>query len=310
MTTPTRILITGANGQLGRALAAHFENLASASPASILVQALDRSQCDLESPEQVRSVVQAFRPHVIVNAAAHTAVDQAETDRDRAWAINASAPGLLAHEAKALGACLIHYSTDYVFEGEGDQAWVESDACKPRSVYGASKLAGEQAIAASGAHYMIFRTSWVYAAHGANFMLTMLKLASDRETLSVIDDQWGVPTWVGRIVAVTEKAVNLIREGKADALDGIYHLCPAGETTWYRYAAKIFELAVDPARKLRTLTPITSAQYEINMRAGAPERIVAKRPHNSRMNCGKLEKAFGLSLPSWEADLAECLGSR
>ena len=310
MSKPTRILITGANGQLGRALATRFANLAAASPQSLEIESLGRSQCDLESPDMLRQVVRGFRPDIIINAAAHTAVDQAEIERERAFAINATAPGILAAEAKALGAWLIHYSTDYVYQGEGDKAYVETDACAPRSVYGASKQAGEEAIAASGARHIIFRTSWVYAAHGANFMLTMLKLAADRETLSVIDDQWGVPTWVGRIVAVTEKAVNQLCGGQAQSLEGIYHLCPRGETTWYRYAAKVFELAPDPQRKLRTLTPITSAQYESNMRAGAPDRIVAKRPHNSRMDCSKLEKALSFDMPQWDADLAECLRSR
>jgi dTDP-4-dehydrorhamnose reductase len=308
-TAMTTILITGASGQLGRALSLRFHDLAQKPGTQINVLSLDRSQLDLAQPDSVRQTLRRLQPNIIINAAAHTAVDQAELEPALAHAINATGPEVLAEEAKALEATLIHFSTDYVFAGVGRDAYHETDVCAPKSVYGASKLAGEKAIALTGARHLIFRTSWVYAPHGVNFMLTMLKLAKDRETLSVIDDQWGVPTWVGRIVAVTEKAVlRIIAEPEHD-LGGIYHLCPRGETTWYRYAAKTFELAPDPDRKLKTLVPISSAQYEANLRSGNPSRIVAQRPNNSRMNCQKLEEVFQLELPQWEDDLKLCLNA-
>ncbi len=301
------ILITGARGQLGQALSQRFNDLAQQAGSSFKVISLDRSELDLAKPDALREALRRLKPQIVINAAAHTGVDQAELEPELAHAINAQGPKILAEEAKALGATLIHYSTDYVFEGEGTQAYRETDSCAPQSVYGASKLAGEIAIQEVAGKHLIFRTSWVYAAHGANFMLTMLKLAKDRETLSVIDDQWGVPTWVGRIVAVTEQAVRAIIDTPERDLNGIYHLCPRGETTWYRYAAKTFELLPDPARKLQTLVPITSAQYEANLRAGNPTRVVAKRPNNSRLNSEKLEDMLGITLPAWEADLKQCL---
>jgi dTDP-4-dehydrorhamnose reductase len=313
MITPTRtsILITGANGQLGRALSTHFQALAKLPDHSLDVICLDRAALDLADPAAIQSAIKKYQPHIIINAAAHTAVDQAEIEPERAHAINAQGPTLLAQEAKALGATLIHYSTDYVFEGSGEQRYLESDACAPRSVYGHSKRAGEIGITESGAKHLIFRTSWVYAEHGANFMLTMLKLATDRETLSVIDDQWGAPTWVGRIVAVTDQAVQKILKSKdgqqGQIPNGIFHLSPGGETTWYRYAAKIFALTQHLDRKFKTLAPITSEQYETNLMSASPGRIVAKRPHNSRLDCSKLEQALGLTLPSWEDDLTRCI---
>jgi dTDP-4-dehydrorhamnose reductase len=301
------ILITGANGQLGRSLALRFKDASLASSSTLKVVSLDRSQLDLAHPEAIREVLRDIRPSFVLNAAAHTAVDQAELEPDLAHAINTQAPQVLAEEAKALGASLIHYSTDYVFDGLGQRPYRETDLCNPQSVYGASKLAGEKAIAQVGGKHLIFRTSWVYAAHGANFMLTMLKLAKDRDTLSVIDDQWGAPTWVGRIVAVTESVILRSLQAPELAPSGLYHLCPKGDTTWHRYAGKIFELAPDPSRKLQTLVPITSAQYETNLRTGNAGRVIAKRPHNSRLDCTKLERDFGITLPSWEEDLASCL---
>ncbi len=343
VTTPIlkTILITGAQGQLGRALSWHFEELARQVDTNLKVFSLDRSQLDLAQPGSIRDSLRSLRPDIILNAAAYTAVDQAELEPELAQAINARGPELLAVEAKALGATLIHYSSDYVFSGEGSRPFLETDPCAPKSVYGASKLAGEKAIETSGAKHIIFRTSWLYASHGANFMLTMLKLAQHRKTLSVLDDQWGVPTWVGRIVEVTERVVMLalgqrpyplgrrpyplgrrpqplgrrpqpLDQTLADdwlcaPLNGIYHLCPRGQTTWYRYAAKIFELHPDPIRKMRTLVPISTAQYESNLRADSPGRVVAQRPANSRLNCDKLEMALSLKLPQWEEDLRLCL---
>ncbi len=301
------ILITGARGQLGRALSQRFDELARQVGTHLKVHSLDRSQLDLAQPSAIAEVLRELRPDVIINAAAYTAVDQAELEPELAHAINARGPEVLASEAKALGATLIHYSSDYVLDGPGHLPFLETDLCAPKSVYGASKLAGEKAIVNTGVQHIIFRTSWVYAAHGANFLLTMLKLAQERETLSVIDDQWGVPTWVGRIVDVTERVVMSALGQPYPLLNGIYHLCPQGETTWYLYAAKIFELLACPTRKLRTLIPISSAQYESNLRASNPTRVVAQRPANSRLNCSKLELALGLTLPQWEEDLKRCL---
>jgi dTDP-4-dehydrorhamnose reductase len=302
------ILITGARGQLGQALSQRFCNLAQQPGSNLIVHCLDRSQLDLAQPETIREVVRRLKPNIIINAAAHTAVDQAELEPELAHAINAQGPGVLAEEAMNLDASLVHYSSDYVFNGEGKLPYLESDNCGPKSIYGASKLAGERAIISSGAKHLIFRTSWIYASHGANFLTTMLSLAKERETLSIIDDQWGAPTWVERIVVVTELAVKKICANPKLVTSNVYHLCPRGETTWYRYAAKVFELQADPLRKLKTLTPITSTQYEANLRASNPERIVANRPDNSRLNCEKLELDFGIRLPSWESDLKACLG--
>ena len=297
-----------------------MDELARQVDTNLKVHSLDRSHMDLTQPNAIREVVRRIRPDIIINAAAYTAVDQAELEPEPAQAINAEGPKVLAEEAKALGATLIHYSSDYVFNGEGNIPHLESDPCTPKSVYAASKLAGEQAIESTGAKHIIFRTSWLYAAHGANFMLTMLKLAQQRNTLSVIDDQWGVPTWVGRVVDMTERAVMAALGGQPQPLDrsstsdkyceplhGIYHLCPRGETTWYRYAAKIFELHADPNRKMRILEPISTAQYEFNVRADNPTQIVAQRPANSRLNYDRLERAMEFRFPQWEEDLKLCL---
>jgi dTDP-4-dehydrorhamnose reductase len=310
---PHHILITGAQGQLGRALSEHFSTLiadrARSSPhlPPVKLTCLGRSELDLTQPDAVRHIIRKEAPTLMINAAAHTAVDQAEVEPDLAHAINAEGPKILAEEARALDATLIHFSTDYVFDGLGVTAYSESDPCHPQSAYGHSKRQGELAILASGVRHLIFRTSWVYAAQGANFMLTMLKLAQSRESLSVIDDQWGAPTWVGRLVAVTDVVSQRLLAEQEPTSNGIYHLCPKGETTWYRYAAKVFELTLDPERKLKTLTPIDSEQYERNVQASSPNRIVARRPRNSRLNCTKLEAALGVSLPAWDDDLQRCV---
>jgi dTDP-4-dehydrorhamnose reductase len=315
MTKPftPNILITGAKGQLGQALSKHFGGSALA---------LGRAELNLGDPASIRAAIRKHQPRIIINAGAYTAVDQAEVEPAVAHAVNAQAPGILAEEAAALDATVVHFSSDYVFDGAGNQPYREDHPCAPQSMYGESKRQGEIALLQSAARHLIFRTSWVYAGFGANFMLTMLKLAQGREELSVIDDQWGVPTWVGRLVALSAMVVQRIEQTGVQTPDasllqastvasplasGLYHLCPKGETTWYRYASKVFELHPDAERKLRHLIPITSEQYETNLRAGNPTRIVAKRPHNSRLDCSKLEKAFGIALPAWEEDLAACL---
>ncbi len=323
-----RILITGAKGQLGQILGQRFARLAAQAPAGtpLQVHCLDRSQCDLSREDELRRCLTDLAPQLIINAAAFTAVDQAEQTPELAHAVNARAPAILAEEARRLGAWLVHYSTDYVFAGTGEHAQTEDMPCAPASVYGHSKQLGEQAVQAACPQHLIFRTSWVYDAQGSNFMRTMLRLAADRERLEVIDDQWGAPSWTGRIVAVTEAAVRSLGLPGLAPLDGalydppwpqtplaklwvpgIYHLCPAGFTTWYRYAARVFELHPDAGRRLRELVPITSRQYEANMQRGDATRKVAPRPHNSRLDCHKLEAALGLPLPAWDEDLAQCL---
>lgn len=282
-------LITGSNGQVG------FELRRSLAPLGRVV-ALDRAGCDLSRPDEVRSVVRQYRPDVIVNPAAYTAVDKAETEAELAFAINGTAAGVLAEEAKALGSLLVHYSTDYVFDGSKDGAYLEADPVNPQSVYGRSKLAGEQAIAASGAQALILRTCWVAGAHGANFAKTMLRLGRERDSLRVIADQYGAPTTATLISDVTAQIVArhwLFGDRQAFA-SGIYHLAAAGETTWHAYAtevlryaaAKGIELKIDPAR----IEAIPATAYP----------LPAPRPANSRLDTGKLCQTFGIHLPEWQ----------
>jgi dTDP-4-dehydrorhamnose reductase len=272
-----RILLTGANGQVG------WELQKALVPLGELT-APGRAELDLAQPKQIREAVRAARPEVIVNAAAYTAVDQAESERDAAFAVNAAAPGILAEEAKRAGVLLVHYSTDYVFDGAKPAPYVEEDTPNPLNVYGASKLAGERAIAASGCRRLILRTSWVYGPRGKNFFLTMLRLAKKRPELRVVDDQVGAPT---SSLAIARATAQLLR---ADA-QGLYHMSAAGETSWCGFARAILARAgiATPVIAIRT------ADYP------AP----ARRPRNSRLDCSQLRMAFGTSLPSWETQLAE-----
>jgi dTDP-4-dehydrorhamnose reductase len=283
------LLVTGSNGQVG------FELRRSLAPLGRVI-ALDRARCDLSRPDELRRVVRELRPDVIVNPAAYTAVDKAETEADLAHAINGVAPGVLAEEAKALGSLLVHYSTDYVFDGRKDGAYVESDAVGPQSVYGKSKLAGEQAITASGATALVLRTCWVAGAHGGNFAKTMLKLGRDRDSLRVIADQFGAPTTASLIADVTAQIVSrhwLHGEREVFAA-GIYHLAAAGETTWHGYATEVLrgaaargvELKVDPER----IEAIPATAYP----------LPAARPSNSRLDTSKLRETFDIHLPDWQ----------
>ncbi|MGB4061242.1 MAG: dTDP-4-dehydrorhamnose reductase [Burkholderiaceae bacterium] len=293
------ILLLGKNGQVG------WELQRSLAPLGT-VTALDRAGgmsatgqplCgDLSDLHGLAATVRHLRPDVIVNAAAHTAVDKAESEPELARALNALAPGVLAQEAAALGAWLVHYSTDYVFNGSGTQPWVETDPTGPLGVYGQTKLEGEQAIAASGCKHLILRTSWVYAARGGNFAKTMLKLAKERERLTVINDQFGAPTGADLIADVTAHAIRQVRrtgEGQGHE-QGIYHLVASGQTTWFDYANHVLALDAKgkfaPHLAVKEVAPVPSSAFA----------TAAKRPHNSRLSTEKLQSTFGLVLPAWQ----------
>jgi dTDP-4-dehydrorhamnose reductase len=283
-----KILLFGKNGQVG------WELQRSLAPLGEVI-ALDRHSSeycgDLLNPSAIAQTVLAVKPDVIVNAAAYTAVDKAETDQANASTVNTEAPAAMAHAAAKIGARLVHYSTDYVFNGSGNTPWLETDTPAPVSAYGASKLAGEQAILQSGVRHLIFRTSWVYATRGGNFAKTMLRLAQERETLSVIHDQIGAPTGADLLADVTAQA--LTRWTSRDTLGGLYHLSAAGETSWYSYAQHLFATVRAQGMALQLidaqLKPIPSSEY----------KTAAQRPLNSRLDCSKLKSDFELHLPHW-----------
>ena len=316
-----RILVTGANGQLGWSLKQALGDIGE-------VRALGRAQMDLTSAESIRSAVRGFRPQWIVNAAAYTAVDRAESEPELAYAVNRDAVAVLAEEAKALNASMVHYSTDYVFEGESPTPYVETDATDPLGAYGSSKLAGEQALTASGMPHLTFRTSWVYGARGKNFLLTILKLAREREELRIVADQHGAPTWCEDLARMTKEAIRKTEErarqqrcSTAEALAplaGIYHATNSGATTWHGFAAEAVGQLKAAARlqagsqleamssvdsgsseRYATLVPISTADYP----------TPAKRPRYSRLDCGKLESILGLRMGEWRSSLAEVLAS-
>jgi dTDP-4-dehydrorhamnose reductase len=281
-----RILVTGKTGQVGTELSRLYRSRSDVFFAS-------RDECDLSSESSIREAVRRVRPAVIMNAGAYTAVDKAETDQALCYAVNATAPGVLAQETARLGALLIHYSTDYVFDGEKPDAYLESDAIHPMSVYGASKAAGEAAIAESGARYLVLRTSWVYAAQGKNFLRTMLRLGAERSDLRVVDDQTGAPTSASAIAAATVRLVDEF----ATPQPGIYHMTAAGSTSWYGFAQAIFNADVLSARP--RVHPIPSSEYP----------TPAKRPANSVLNNDKFAHAFGFRLPAWQQQLDEVLAA-
>jgi len=287
-----KILLLGPNGQVG------WELQRSLAPLGELV-ALDRHSTeteggcgDLTQLEALRQTVLAMRPDVIINAAAHTAVDKAESEPELARTLNALAPGVLAQAAHSVGALLVHYSTDYVFDGTGTAPWTEAAPTSPLSVYGRTKLDGERAIQASGCRHLIFRTSWVYAARGGNFAKTMLRLAAERERLTVIDDQHGAPTGADLIADVTAHAIRQVLQRPQDA--GIYHLAAAGETTWNGYA----RFVLDTARALKPEQQIKAQEVAPVPTSAFP--TPAQRPLNSRLNTAHLRKTFGLVLPDWQ----------
>lgn len=291
-----KILLLGKNGQVG------WELQRSLAPLG-QVLALDSKSLDycgdLSDLEGLAATVQRFAPDVIVNAAAYTAVDKAESEPGQARRVNAEAPAVLAAEALKLNTLLVHYSTDYVFAGDGETPWQESDPVGPLSVYGATKLAGEQAIQSSGCSHLIFRTSWVYAARGNNFAKTMLRLAQERDSLNVIDDQFGTPTGADLLADVTAHAIRAVRQ--QPHLGGLYHLASAGETTWYRYARFVLEQAQAARVQLQV------GSVSVGAIATAAYPTPAKRPGNSRLNTQKLQNAFSLHLPDWQDGVARML---
>lgn len=292
MSAPLRILISGQHGQVSHALQQRLQNM-----GELIV--LGRDQLDLSQPESIRPVVRDIKPDLIINAAAHTAVDQAESEPDLAFAINATSPGVFAEEAAALGIPLIHYSTDYVFDGSKAGAWVESDAPNPLGVYGSSKLAGERAIAAAGGQHLILRTSWVYSLTGRNFLLTMQRLLQEREKLSIVADQIGAPTWAGTIAASTGALIERWLDGAPGAW-GVYHLTASGETSWFGFAEAIGQQLINSGKPCATLEPIASSAYP----------TPAARPLNSRLDCSLLQREWGVSQPDWHDALLECLAQQ
>ncbi|MGO4380544.1 dTDP-4-dehydrorhamnose reductase [Pseudoduganella sp. RAF53_2] len=281
-----KILLTGSTGQVGYELERSLQALGE-------VVAVDRGRMDLANLDQVRDVIREVKPQLIVNPAAYTAVDKAESEAGLAYRINAEAPGVMAEEAKKLGAALVHYSTDYVFPGTEPGARVETDATGPANAYGASKLAGEQAIAASGVSHLIFRTSWVYGMRGKNFLLTMLRLAKERDELRIVNDQHGAPTW-SRTIADTTAVVLAQARGESWWAEnsGVYHLSSQGETTWFHFTQAILNQAELDCR----LVPITTAEYP----------LPAKRPEFSVLSSQKLMDRF-CHLPTWQEALRLCM---
>lgn len=294
-----RILLTGRAGQLGWELCRALRPLGP-------VFAVSHVDCDLAQPDHIRRAVRESAPDLIVNAAAYTAVDKAETEATLAQTINAAALQLLAEEAARVGAGVVHYSTDYVFDGAKAEPYVEDDATNPLSAYGRSKLAGELALRDCGVPHLIFRTSWVYAARGHSFLRTMLRLMREREELSVVDDQIGAPTWARLIADAT--ATVLARAGSdkrqvAEALrarGGVYHLTAGGSTSWFGFAQFIRDNSVDPKRRLHTLKPITTMQYP----------TPARRPANSRLSTDRIQRNWSIHLPEWTDGVRLCLADQ
>jgi dTDP-4-dehydrorhamnose reductase len=294
---PKTILLTGANGQTGYELARALQRVGT-------VVAMDRRGLDLTDFDQIRRVVRDLAPALIVNAAACTAVDAAESDSSHAMLLNADAPGVLAQEAKRLGALLVHYSTDYVFDGTKHGPYDESDATNPLNVYGKSKLAGEQAIAASDCAHLILRTSWVYGTRGENFLRTMLRLGAERDEISVVNDQIGAPTWSRTIATMTSSVLSQLLANEHDRWmhdSGVYHLTAGGATSWCGFAEAIF-------RHLKYATYATQLkQPGIKAVATASYPTPAARPLNSRLSNEKLQKTFGVKAPDWEDALQRCV---
>jgi len=291
-----RILIVGNTGQLGRELERIFAGVG-------LIVAVNRESVDLADSDQLRQVVHHAAPDVILNAAAYTAVDRAESEVATAHAINALAPRVLAEEAAERNALLVHYSTDYVFDGSKQEPWTEDDSPAPLSVYGASKLAGEQAIQNSRARHLIFRTSWVYSPHGKNFLLTMLRLARERDKLSIVDDQIGAPTSSFALARATRSIVTGAlagRYGEPQDWSGLYHMTCAGSVSWFGFAQAIFTRAANQlGAKPPELTPIAAKDYP----------TAAARPRNSVLSNEKLRARFAVELPSWQSALDEVIAS-
>jgi dTDP-4-dehydrorhamnose reductase len=259
---------------------------------------VDFPEVDLTNPDSIKKWIQSASPEIIINAAAYTAVDKAETESALAMKINGAAPGIMAVEAKKLGALLVHYSTDYVFDGSKTTPYVEEDTPNPLGVYGRTKLAGDQAIQQVGCDHLIFRLCWVYGARGGNFMLTMMRLAREREKLRVVQDQIGCPTWSRMIAETTALALKTtVTQGKTGARQGVYHLCASGQTSWHGFASAIIDLMPAEGKKCREVEGIASSEYP----------TPTKRPAYSAMSCAKLARDFGLRLPDWRESLGHVL---
>lgn len=292
-----RFLVTGVTGQVGGELVKVL------APLGEVVAPL-RDGLDLARPESVRECIRTVKPDWILSAGAYTAVDKAETEPELAFAINADAPGVMGQEARALGAKVLHYSTDYVFNGQGTAPYLETDATGPLGVYGASKLAGEQALLASGAEAVIFRTSWVYGATGKNFLRTILKLAREREELRVVADQHGAPTWSRDLAQMAAHVIAQVEAREADEADasarrGVYHAAGAGETTWAGFASEAVRQvqAIEPRQRMARVSGIATSEYP----------TPAARPANSRLNCEKLFETFGWRMPDWRDSLTQVI---
>ena len=286
-----RILIIGKIGQVGWELQRTVAVLGD-------ITSVDFPEIDLTNNSSITNHIREAAPQVIINAAAYTAVDKAETDTERSQQINGIAPGILANEAKKLGALLVHYSTDYVYDGTKTIPYVETDSPNPLSAYGRSKLAGDLAVQQSGANHLIFRLCWVYGARGQNFMLTMMRLAREREKLRVVSDQFGCPTWSRMIAETTALALKqVLASGDLKKYSGIYHLAASGHTTWHGFADAIISSMPASERKCMQIDPITTPEYP----------LPAKRPAYSVLSCEKLRQTFGLQLPDWRHGLHQVL---
>lgn len=290
LTQPPRILIVGAAGQLGVELQRSFAGFGA-------ITAVDIDTVNIADENQARSLVRRVKPDMILNAAAYTAVDRAESEQAIAMTVNAEAPRVLAEEARELNALMVHYSTDYVFNGKKQQPWIETDITEPMNVYGMSKLAGEKAIERVGGRYLTFRTSWVYGPHGKNFLLTMLRLAGERDRLSIVDDQYGAPTTSIELANATRTIVEGVlagRFGSAQDWAGLYHMTCGDSTTWFGFAQAIFERAAGRLNvKAPELTPLATKDYP----------TPARRPRNSVLSNERLYERFGVRLASWQAAL-------
>ncbi|MBA1380881.1 dTDP-4-dehydrorhamnose reductase [Pseudomonas brassicacearum] len=292
MNSSLRILIIGQNGQLSQALQTRL-----AAMGELIV--LGSNQLDMARTDHIRAPIDALRPDLIINAAAHTAVDQAESEAQRAFAINATAPGVLARAALELGVPLFHYSTDYVFDGRKPEPYTEDDAPNPLSVYGRSKLAGEEAIREAGGQHLILRTSWVYSNAGRNFLLTMQRLLQEKPHLRVVADQIGAPTWAGTIADSTASLIEHWQARQCGAW-GTYHLTAQGQTSWFGFAQAIGEHLVEQHKPCAVLEPIPSSEYP----------TPAPRPLNSRLDCTRLLREWGVSQPDWRSALQQCLAGQ
>ena len=291
-----KILLFGKGGQVGWELQRSLSSLGEL----VALDADSQDFCgDFSNLEGIAQTVRVIAPDIIVNAAAHTAVDKAESEPELARTINAIAPGILAQEAKRIGAWLIHYSTDYVFDGSGDKFWQETDPAAPLSVYGKTKREGEEVICATGCRHLIFRTSWVYAARGGNFAKTMLKLAKERDTLKVIDDQIGAPTGADLLADVTAHAVRMALQ--RPEVSGLYHLVASGQTSWHGYASHVIDFARQAGVRIKVtpeaILPVPTSDFP----------LPAPRPRNSRMDTRKLQNTFGVYLPLWQSGINRML---